>query len=163
MFTSQRPPPASFHPELNPIRQPGHVGPQPSHLALSPDPSSFPHGCSLCQLHCERLLISRPQKASSSLTKRGRTMERALRQGVGGWWGGGLCVCSCVSILTKYVCKARIREILNNCKYKLSWYKQVKLSGVSFVRQLRSSGTDSDWQNSPLLVYRKLISAIRGR
>lgn len=54
VFTSQWPPSTHFHQEPNPIRQPVHVGPRPSHLALSPDPSSLPCGSSVCQLCCER-------------------------------------------------------------------------------------------------------------
>lgn len=50
----------------------------------------------VCQPLCERL-ISRLQKTSSVLTKRGRAMERALRPGE----RLSMCVCSCVSILLR--------------------------------------------------------------
>lgn len=68
----------------------------------------------LCQPRCERLLISRLQKASSALTKRGRVMERALSKRV--------FLCACFTfLLSNCGSKARTtRKILNNYKHKFS-------------------------------------------
>lgn len=71
--------PSQFYPESNPVRHPRSCRPTALSPCTQPGPIQPPSWV-LCQLHCERLLISRLQKASSALTKRGRAMERALRQ-----------------------------------------------------------------------------------